>query len=63
VVSTASAAKSAVRCSKICTAFESVARISEIFDVYRIAADRRGMPCKPEQLVIRRNVSIARSVE
>jgi len=62
VVSTASAAKSAGRGSKICTAFESVARIREIFDVYRTAADTRGMPCEPEQLAIRRNVSIARSV-
>src|SRR5215813_7717020 len=62
VVSTASAAKSAVRGSKICTAFESVARISELFDVYRTASDTRGMPCEPEQLAIRRNVSIARSV-
>jgi alkanesulfonate monooxygenase SsuD/methylene tetrahydromethanopterin reductase-like flavin-dependent oxidoreductase (luciferase family) len=62
VVSTASAAKSAGRGSKICTAFESVARISEIFDVYRAEADRRGMPCDPQQLAIRRNVSIARSV-
>jgi alkanesulfonate monooxygenase SsuD/methylene tetrahydromethanopterin reductase-like flavin-dependent oxidoreductase (luciferase family) len=62
VVSAASAEKSAGRGSKICTAFESITRISEIFDVYRTAADKRGMPCEPEQLAIRRNVSIARSV-
>ena len=62
VVGTASAAKSAGRGSKICTAFESVARISEIFEVYRTAADRRGMACEPEQLAIRRSVSIVRSV-
>ena len=43
VVSTASAAKSANRQSKICTAFESVARIKEIFDAYRSEADRLGI--------------------
>ena len=61
VVSTASAAKSAGRGSKICSAFESVKRIGEIFDVYRAEADRRGMPRDPGQLAIRRNVSVARS--
>jgi alkanesulfonate monooxygenase SsuD/methylene tetrahydromethanopterin reductase-like flavin-dependent oxidoreductase (luciferase family) len=61
VVSTASAAKSAGRGSKICTAFESVARISEIFAAYRTATDAHDMPCGPEQLAIRRNISIARS--
>jgi alkanesulfonate monooxygenase SsuD/methylene tetrahydromethanopterin reductase-like flavin-dependent oxidoreductase (luciferase family) len=61
VVSTASAAKSAGRRSKICTAFESVARIKEIFDAYRAEADRLGIACGPEQLAIRRNISIAES--
>jgi alkanesulfonate monooxygenase SsuD/methylene tetrahydromethanopterin reductase-like flavin-dependent oxidoreductase (luciferase family) len=59
VVSTASAAKSAGRRSKICTAFESVARIAEIFAAYRAEADRVGFACGPEQLAIRRNISIA----
>lgn len=59
VVSTASAGKSAGRRSKICTAFESVGRINEIFDAYRGEADRLGIACGPEQLAIRRNVSIA----
>ena len=63
VVSTASAAKSARRHSKICTAFESVARISEIFDAYRDEADRVGFKCGPEQLAIRRNISVAESEE
>jgi alkanesulfonate monooxygenase SsuD/methylene tetrahydromethanopterin reductase-like flavin-dependent oxidoreductase (luciferase family) len=40
VVSTASAVKSAGRRSKICTAFESIARIKEIFD----CLPRRGRP-------------------
>jgi alkanesulfonate monooxygenase SsuD/methylene tetrahydromethanopterin reductase-like flavin-dependent oxidoreductase (luciferase family) len=61
VVSTASAIKSAGRRSKICTAFESVARITEIFDAYRAEADRLGVACGPDQLAIRRNVSIAPS--
>ena len=61
VVSSASAMKSARRRSKICTAFESVARIREIFDAYRAEADRLGIACGPEQLAIRRNISIAPS--
>jgi alkanesulfonate monooxygenase SsuD/methylene tetrahydromethanopterin reductase-like flavin-dependent oxidoreductase (luciferase family) len=59
VVSTASAVKSAVRRSKICTAFESVTRIKEIFDAYRMEADRLGIVSRPDHLAIRRNVSIA----
>lgn len=61
VVSTASAAKSADRRSKICTAFESVARIREIFDAYRAEADRAAFACGPDHLAIRRNISIAAS--
>jgi alkanesulfonate monooxygenase SsuD/methylene tetrahydromethanopterin reductase-like flavin-dependent oxidoreductase (luciferase family) len=61
VVSTASAIKSAARRSKICTAFESVARINEIFDAYRAEADRLGIACGPDHLAIRRNVSVAPS--
>src|SRR5262252_3839078 len=48
VVSTASAVKSA-------------ARIKEIFDAYRIEADRLGIACGPDHLAIRRNVSVASS--
>ena len=61
VVSTASAIKSAERRSKICTAFESVTRIKEIFDGYRTAADRLGIAHSPDRLAIRRNVSVAPS--
>ena len=43
----ASAIKSAGRRSKICTAFESVTRIKEIFDAYRVEADRTGFACGP----------------
>jgi alkanesulfonate monooxygenase SsuD/methylene tetrahydromethanopterin reductase-like flavin-dependent oxidoreductase (luciferase family) len=59
VVSTASAVNSAARRSKICTAFESLARIKEIFDAYRTEADRLSIACGPDHLAIRRNVSIA----
>ena len=61
VVSTASAVKSAARRSKVCTAFESVARIKEIFDAYRAESDRLGIACGPDHIAIRRNVSIALS--
>jgi alkanesulfonate monooxygenase SsuD/methylene tetrahydromethanopterin reductase-like flavin-dependent oxidoreductase (luciferase family) len=61
VVSPASAIKSAARRSKICTAFESVIRIKEIFDSYRAEADRTGFACGPEQFAIRRNIIVAAS--
>ena len=60
VVSTGSAQKSAQRRSKICTGFESVARISEIFDAYRAECTRLGLPAGPDQFAIRRNISISR---
>jgi alkanesulfonate monooxygenase SsuD/methylene tetrahydromethanopterin reductase-like flavin-dependent oxidoreductase (luciferase family) len=61
VVSPASAIKSAARRSKICTAFESVIRIKEIFDSYRVEADRTGFACGPDQFAIRRNITVAES--
>jgi alkanesulfonate monooxygenase SsuD/methylene tetrahydromethanopterin reductase-like flavin-dependent oxidoreductase (luciferase family) len=61
VVSTASAIRSAERGSKICTAFESVARIKGIFDAYRAEAERLGFVHGPDHLAIRRNVSVAAS--
>ena len=61
VVSPASAIKSAGRRSKICTAFEFVARIEEIFDAYRAEADRTGFACGPDHLAIRRNITVAAS--
>src|SRR5215475_2982883 len=45
----------------VSTASASVARIKEIFDAYRDEADRLGIACGPEQLAIRRNISIAPS--
>ncbi|MBR1125962.1 LLM class flavin-dependent oxidoreductase [Bradyrhizobium lablabi] len=63
VVSTGSAQKSAQRRSKICTGFESVPRISEIFDAYRTECARLDVPAGPDQLAIRRNISISRDAE
>lgn len=60
VVSPVSAGKSARRRSKICTGFESVGRVTEIFDAYRNEAAQLGFPAGPDQLAIRRNVSISR---
>ncbi len=61
VVSPASAIKSAGRRSKVCTAFDSVVRIREIFDAYRAEADRTDFACGPDHLGIRRNVTVAAS--
>lgn len=59
VVSEVSARKSAGRGSKICTAFQSVETVTAIFDAYRDEAYRLGAPAGPEQLAIRRNISVA----
>ncbi len=61
VLSTASARKSARRGSKICTSFQSRERVKDIFDAYRDEAERIGAPAGPEQLAIRRIVSISES--
>ncbi|HEX5957518.1 MAG TPA: LLM class flavin-dependent oxidoreductase, partial [Hyphomicrobiaceae bacterium] len=61
VVSPASAIKSAGRGSKICTAFEGVGRVKEMFDAYRGEADRLRKPAGPDQLGIRRNITVAES--
>ena len=59
IVSEGSARKSAMRGTKICTGFQSVARITELFDAYRAELARLEKPSSPDQLAIRRNVSIA----
>ena len=59
VVSTGSAQKSAQRRSKICTGFESISRVTEIFDVYRAEASRLEWQVGPDHLAIRRNISIS----
>jgi alkanesulfonate monooxygenase SsuD/methylene tetrahydromethanopterin reductase-like flavin-dependent oxidoreductase (luciferase family) len=61
VVSVASARKSAQRGSKICTGFQSVDRVRAIFDAYRDEADRLDGPSGPDQIAIRRIVTISAS--
>jgi alkanesulfonate monooxygenase SsuD/methylene tetrahydromethanopterin reductase-like flavin-dependent oxidoreductase (luciferase family) len=58
VVSTESARRSAQRGSKICTSFHPVQRIRHIFDAFRDEAARRGTAAGPDQLAIRRTISI-----
>jgi alkanesulfonate monooxygenase SsuD/methylene tetrahydromethanopterin reductase-like flavin-dependent oxidoreductase (luciferase family) len=58
VVSTESARRSAQRGSKICTSFHPVERIRQIFDVFREEAGRLGKSAHPDQLAIRRTISI-----
>jgi alkanesulfonate monooxygenase SsuD/methylene tetrahydromethanopterin reductase-like flavin-dependent oxidoreductase (luciferase family) len=60
VVSIESARKAARRGAKICTGFHPIDRIAQIFDAYRDEAARAGQPAGPEQLAIRRNVTLAR---
>jgi alkanesulfonate monooxygenase SsuD/methylene tetrahydromethanopterin reductase-like flavin-dependent oxidoreductase (luciferase family) len=54
--------KAAQRGSKVCTGFQSVARIPEIFDAFRDAAAQAGHSATPGDLAIRRNVAVAASV-
>lgn len=61
VVSIESAEKSARRDSKICTSFQSNARVKAIFDAYRAEAERVGTASDPDRLALRRVVSIAES--
>ncbi len=59
VVSNESARRAARRGSKLCTGFHPIERIREIFDVYREEAARVGRKVGPDDLAIRRNVSLA----
>jgi alkanesulfonate monooxygenase SsuD/methylene tetrahydromethanopterin reductase-like flavin-dependent oxidoreductase (luciferase family) len=59
VVSVDSARKAARRGAKICTGFHPHKKVKEIFDAYRDEADKVGRPATPDQLAIRRQVTIA----
>lgn len=61
VVSASSARKAAKRGAKICTGFEPVTKVKEIFDAYCEEAARHGHPAGPEQLGLRRQVAIGAS--
>jgi len=58
VISEDSARKAARRGAKICTGFHPASRVRSIFDAYREEAARVGGPCGPEQLALRRQVSV-----
>ena len=61
LVSEASAIGAAKRGTKICTGFESVQRIKQIFDAYRNACDDLGRTHSADDLAVRRNVLIGSS--
>ncbi len=58
VISEDSARKAARRGAKICTGFHPASRVRRIFDAYRDEASRVGTASGPEQLALRRQVSI-----
>jgi len=60
VISEDSARKAARRGAKICTGFHPAERVRSIFDAYREEAARVGNASGPEQLALRRQVSIGR---
>jgi alkanesulfonate monooxygenase SsuD/methylene tetrahydromethanopterin reductase-like flavin-dependent oxidoreductase (luciferase family) len=51
----------AQRGHKVCGSFHTVARLREMYDAYRAAAQRAGTPSGPEQLGIRRTVLVCES--
>lgn len=59
VISVESARKAARRGSKICTGFHPNERVKEIFEAYREEAERAGRPAQPDQLALRRQVTVA----
>jgi len=58
VVSTSSARKAAQRGARICTGFHPQTRVLEIFDAYRDEADRLDRRAGPDDLCIRRQVTL-----
>jgi alkanesulfonate monooxygenase SsuD/methylene tetrahydromethanopterin reductase-like flavin-dependent oxidoreductase (luciferase family) len=58
VVSTSSARKAAQRGAKLCTGFHPQTKVIEIFDAYRDEASRIGRAVGPNDLCIRRQVTL-----
>jgi alkanesulfonate monooxygenase SsuD/methylene tetrahydromethanopterin reductase-like flavin-dependent oxidoreductase (luciferase family) len=58
VVSVSSARKAARRGAKICTGFHPLAKVLEIFDAYRDEAASLGRTAGPEDLCLRRQVTL-----
>jgi alkanesulfonate monooxygenase SsuD/methylene tetrahydromethanopterin reductase-like flavin-dependent oxidoreductase (luciferase family) len=61
VVSESSARKAARRGAKICTGFHPKEKVEAIFDAFRDEADKAGRRVGPDDLCIRRQVTIAAS--
>jgi alkanesulfonate monooxygenase SsuD/methylene tetrahydromethanopterin reductase-like flavin-dependent oxidoreductase (luciferase family) len=58
VISTSSARKAAQRGAKICTGFHPQTKVLEIFDAYRDEAQKLGRSAGPDDLCIRRQVTL-----
>ncbi|HEX4041375.1 MAG TPA: LLM class flavin-dependent oxidoreductase, partial [Xanthobacteraceae bacterium] len=58
VVSVSSARKAARRGAKICTGFHPHSKVIEIFDAYRDEADKAGRKVGPDDLCIRRQLTM-----
>ncbi len=58
VVSESSARKAARRGAKICTGFHPLTKVIEIFDAYRDEADKAGREARPDDLCLRRVVTM-----
>ena len=58
VISVSSARKAARRGAKLCTGFHPLAKIVEIFDAFRDEADKAGRKVGPDDLCIRRQVTM-----
>ena len=58
VVSVSSARKAARRGAKISTGFHPLSKVIEIFDAYRDEADKAGRKARPDDLCIRRQVTM-----
>jgi alkanesulfonate monooxygenase SsuD/methylene tetrahydromethanopterin reductase-like flavin-dependent oxidoreductase (luciferase family) len=58
VISTSSARKAARRGAKVCTGFHPQSKVLEIFDAYRDECATLGRAASPDDLCIRREVSI-----
>jgi alkanesulfonate monooxygenase SsuD/methylene tetrahydromethanopterin reductase-like flavin-dependent oxidoreductase (luciferase family) len=58
VVSTSSARKAARRGAKICTGFHPLSKVVEIFDAYRDEAGKAGLKVGPDDLCLRRVVTM-----
>src|SRR5215467_3024375 len=63
VVSAESARRAARRRIKISTGFNSTQAIKRIFDAYREEADAAGFPASPDDLALRRRVTVAETSE